>query len=132
MEAKKFDQDAIYNLYNSLLKAVLNLQTYMLQKHIDTGLLVAFPDLRLPSLLQPKVTQQAQDAQLFDVRLDVPVEKQFDVYVNIYVQALKANMKSIRGKDVTIMSFEKAKETKLTWRTYMDLVIKTLSEAMSE
>jgi hypothetical protein len=131
MAQKSIDPNVLYADYSRLLKSVLNLQAYTLEKHMGSGLLVAFPDLAFPGLFPVKKTPDEIEAgdDVFRVFMNVPLEPQFYDYLDFYVQLICSQTKKIIGKDVKVTSFEKSNG--LTWRTYMDLVIEQLSEAMS-
>jgi hypothetical protein len=132
MEVTSIDPNALYTDYSKLLKSVLNLQAYIVMKHKGSGLLVPFPDLCFPGLFPVKKTRdeiQADDT-VFRVFMSVPLEPQFYDYLDFYVQLMCDQTQKIVGKEVKVKVFEKSNG--LTWRTYMDLVIEQLSEAISE
>jgi hypothetical protein len=130
MAQKSIDPNLIHDQYNRIMKSVLNFQAWVLERHISSGFLAPFPDLRFASL-SPTVSQYAlTDFTVYRVGPVDKVDDVFNAYIRNYVSIMvKQAEKFFDGRTINVTSFEKSNG--LTWRTYMDLVIEQLSEAMS-
>ena len=129
-----FDAGTVYRNHIILLKMVLDFQAYVIQKHMDTGLVFGFPALEIQPLACYHPCDMVRHTKVCTLAPGDSATEKFNEYLNIFVDHMREQLWYHKGEpeDTNTSLPSWYQHPALTWRLFIDLVFEKSMEYIQE